>query len=118
MKSFLLLPLISILLLSYGCSKTVIMFTSEPSGAVVTYDKRFIGTTPLYYKVDTKFSEDNTYTFSAIKKGYKSETKVFTDEDWAFDVKKSLPDKVHFVLSPLPPEALEPEPEPEAEPAD
>ena len=115
MKGFCFIPLLFLMLLSCGCSKTVILFTSEPSGAVVTYDKKFIGTTPLYYKIDTKFSEDNTYTFSAIKKGYKSETKAFTDEDWAFDVKKSLPGKVHFDLTPLPPEALEPEPDPEPE---
>jgi len=115
MKNLFFAVIILMMMLSYGCSKTVILFTSEPSGAIVTYDKKFIGTTPFYYQINTKFSNDNEYTFSAIKKGYKSGTQVFTDEDWTFDVKKSLPDKVHFVLSPLPPKALEPEPEPDTE---
>ena len=85
-----------------GCSHQIVKITSTPTGAVVTCDnQRYIGETPLYYKVDAKHGFNNKYKFCAILKGYKGQAKEFIEDEWAFDVKWVIPEEIHFDMEPV-----------------
>jgi hypothetical protein len=80
----------------------MVEITSTPPGAVVTYDHRYIGETPLFYTVESKRGFNNKYKFCAIMKGYKAGAFEFVEDEWAFDVDWVVPGKIHFNLVPEP----------------
>lgn len=84
-----------------GCSRRVVEITSNPSGAVVTYNCRYIGETPLYYTVESKTGFNNKYKFCAILQGYEPGSVEFVEDEWAFDIDWVVPEKIHFDLKPI-----------------
>ena len=84
-----------------GCvGKAVTRITSDPSGAIVTLDKHYIGDTPFTYTVKSMSGFDNTYTFLAIKDGYRTQTKKFQETVTFGGVKSAIPPRIHFTLEP------------------
>lgn len=84
-----------------GCAAPC-RITSNPSGATISLDGRYIGETPMSTSVKHKhFDGVSTYTFTATKQGYRADSKVCQDAsvlDW---VRDTIPPHIHFDLQPV-----------------
>jgi hypothetical protein len=81
-----------------GCTRRIVEITSNPSGAVVTYNQCYIGETPLFYTVESRSGFNNKYKFCVILEGYEPGSMEFIEDEWAFDVEWVIPEKIHFDL--------------------
>ena len=85
-------------LLLVGCT-TITRITSNPAGATVSLDGRYIGETPTSCVVHNKVGWHSTYTFTATKAGYRADTKICQERHgWSDDV---IPPLIHFDLQQL-----------------
>ena len=91
-----------LLMVCSGCvGKAVTQITSDPPGAIVTLDRRYIGETPFTYTVKSMNGFDNVYTFLAIRDGYKMQTRKFQETVTFGGVESAIPPRIHFVLEPI-----------------
>ncbi len=76
---------------------TAVKFTSEPTGATVTYLGAVIGKTPFETSIDDQFGWFSVYSFTATLDGYKPTTIDFP-ELTPLDAQLVVPPKVNFIL--------------------
>jgi len=81
-----------------GCA-SVTTITCNPSGATVTVNGKYLGETPTSAKVSDEFGL-SVYTFTAIKDGYRPESKSIREELFE-DARAAIPPHIHFELKPL-----------------
>ena len=62
-----------------GCGSHYTHIYSEPQGAKVFVDGQFIGKTPCVYN-DARSLGGKSYTFKVKKKGYKTITRIYSQE--------------------------------------
>ena len=79
-----------------GCA-TNVHFTSEPTGATVSYKGKAIGTTPFEYDVHDEFGWFSQYDFVAGLDGYQPATLTFKEKT-PMDAQNVVPPQVNFVL--------------------
>ncbi len=79
-----------------GCAHMV-SFTSEPTGATVTYKDRTIGTTPFAWEAHDDFGWFSVYSFTATLEGYQPATLVYKEEVPS-DAAGVVPKDIHFDL--------------------
>ena len=88
----------AVILVFTGCVNTTI--TSEPPGAEVRLNGRFLGDTPFECKIKQGLGLiGNRYRFTASKEGYNKETKDFYESP-TMNVTEVVPKKIHFKLIP------------------
>ena len=86
--------------LSLGCATTTYV-TSDPEGARISFNEKYQGETPLSVKVSQfQGGLQNTYVFKSEKKGFKSETRVYTG-DLTQPANYVIPSRLHFKLKPI-----------------
>ena len=90
------LPLLASSVLLSACS-TMVDFSSEPSGAAVTYQGKEIGVTPFQYQLKDQFGWFSVYEFTANKSGFQPSTLVFK-EATPMDNANAVPPVVKFEL--------------------
>jgi len=92
-----------------GCAVTNI--TSEPDGAEIWLNNKYIGTTPmLEFKVPQEVGSINKYQFKAYMEGYEITEKAFYESP-TMKVREVIPSKIHFKLVPVSEKKDEAEPE-------
>ena len=74
-----------------------VKFTSQPTGATVTYQGATIGTTPFVYDVRDQFGFFSTYEFTAQWPNRPAVTLVFR-EPTVFHAQGVVPETVDFTL--------------------
>ena len=79
-----------------GCAATITI-TSNPPGASVSVNGKYVGTTPVDAKVSDVFGPGSIYTFTATKNGYQPQTKQ-TREEGLEDARGAIPTHIHFDL--------------------
>jgi hypothetical protein len=80
-----------------GCA-TNVHFTSEPSGATVTYKGLTLGKTPFDYTVHDQFGWWSQYDFVATLDGYQPSTLSF-NERTPLDAQQVVPPQINFTLT-------------------
>jgi len=82
-----------------GCAEhRVVHISSDPSGAVVFYNNKVIGETPLDVTIDQHMSDYSYYSFRVIKDNYRPANKSFKEMYYHQTVEDVIPPKIHFVL--------------------
>ncbi len=86
-----------------GCSTRphVVHISSEPSGAMVFYNEKVIGETPMDTAVDSRPGDYSIYTFRVEKKDYKPAEKFFKEQYYNQSVDDVIPEDIHFTLEEL-----------------
>ncbi len=88
------------LILCFGAGCAVTDITSEPPGADVWLNTRYLGQTPMKYKVKQEIGHMNKYKFTAILEGYQRQSKTYYESP-TMNVIDVIPSKIHFKLLPL-----------------
>jgi len=95
----LVVPLAAVLMA--GCAGMT-RITSNVSGASVSLNGSYIGTTPMDYVVKDIWGSLSVYSFTATKDGYSSDTKVIREENFFLDdARRVIPPHIHFELKSL-----------------
>lgn len=83
-----------------GCGITphVVHISSDPSGAMIFYNDKVLGETPLDTTIDQRLGDYNIYTFRAVKENYKPVRKAFKEQFHQQTVADVIPSTVHFIL--------------------
>jgi hypothetical protein len=76
----------------------VVHISSDPSGAMVFYNDKVIGETPLDTTIDQRLGDYNYYSIRVVKEGYKPARKAFKEQFYQQTIRDIIPTKVHFVL--------------------
>jgi len=72
-------------------------FTSEPSGADVTFDGDYIGRTPFRARIGTTDLDlTSTHVFTATKQGYRQDIQTYYER--SLEGFNCVPDAIHFKL--------------------
>jgi hypothetical protein len=81
-----------------GAPQHVVHISSDPSGAMVFYNDKVIGETPLDATIDQRQGDYNFYSIRVVKEDYKPARKAFKEVYYQQTVQDIIPSKVHFVL--------------------
>jgi hypothetical protein len=83
-----------------GCAQGphVVHISSDPSGAMVFFNDKVIGESPLDTTVEQRSGDYNVYTFRVVKENYKPLRKVFKEQLYHETVQDLIPTNLHFVL--------------------
>jgi hypothetical protein len=81
-----------------GVPPHVVHISSDPSGAMVFYNDKVIGDTPLDMTIDQRLGDYNIYTIRVVKENYKPARKAFKEQFYQQTIQDIIPSKVHFVL--------------------
>ena len=84
----------------YGCGQAphVVHISSEPSGAMVFYNDRVIGETPMDTIIEDRPGDYSVYSFRVVKEDYLPERRVFKEQLYHQTAAELLPPAMHFVL--------------------
>jgi hypothetical protein len=81
-----------------GAPPHVVHISSDPSGAMVFYNDKVVGDTPLDMTIDQRLGDYNIYTLRVVKENYKPARKAFKEQYYRQTVQDIIPSNVHFVL--------------------
>ncbi len=82
-----------------GCgAQQVVHISSDPSGAMVFYNDKVVGETPLDLAVDQHPGDYNYYSIRVVKENYKPAHKAFKEMYYQQTVQDIIPSRLHFVL--------------------
>ncbi len=96
----LLLPALALSLLLLSACKTTTI-TSEPPGAEVWLNDKYVGKTPVNeFKVPQEIGHMNKYRFKAFLDGYETATQTFYESPM-MNVLDVVPSKINFKMTPL-----------------
>ncbi len=96
--SILFMLCISMIFIACGCRATNI--TSEPPGAEVWLNGKYVGVTPIKdFKVTQEIGHMNKYRFKVFLEGYESITKTYYESPM-MNVIEVIPSKIHFKMLP------------------
>ena len=87
-----------VLLGGCGMPPHVVHISSDPSSAMVFYNDKVLGETPLDTTIDQRLGDYNIYTFRVVKENYKPARKAFKEQFHQQTVADVIPSTVHFVL--------------------
>ncbi len=80
-----------------GCASTT-HFTSEPTGATVSYEGKTIGVTPFDYVTHDRWGWFSNYVFTVTKDGYKEKQVKFHESHITDAAEEVVPKSVNVVL--------------------
>jgi len=103
MKSVMLgAGLVVVVALVTGCASQGVRITSNPPGATITYNGRYVGETPTSLSVSDEnvFFHIGKHTFTADKSGYHSDSRIVT-EVMGKEITDVIPPLIHFDLQPV-----------------
>ena len=83
-----------------GCGQAphLVHISSEPSGAMVFYNDRVIGETPMDTLIEDRAGDYSVYSFRVVKEDYVPERRVFKEQLYHQTVAELIPPALHFVL--------------------
>ncbi len=89
---------VGILLGGCGQSPHVVHISTDPSGAMVFFNDKVIGETPMDTIIQQRSGDYNVYTFRVVKEEYMPMRKVFKEQLYHETVHDLIPTTLHFVL--------------------
>ncbi len=92
--------LIALWVLLGGCGQSahIVHISTDPSGAMVFFNDKVIGETPMDTRIAQRSGDFNTYTFRVVKENYMPVRKMFKEELYYQTVHDLIPTTLHFVL--------------------
>jgi len=81
-----------------GQSPHVVHISSDPSGAMIFFNDKVIGETPMTTMVEQRSGDYNIYTFRVLKENYVPQRKIFKEQLYHQTVSDLIPSALHFVL--------------------
>ncbi len=83
-----------------GCGQAphIVHISSEPSGAMVFYNDRVIGETPMDTLIEDRAGDYSVYSFRVVKEDYLPARRVFKEQLYHQTVAELIPPDLHFVL--------------------
>lgn len=72
--------------------------SSEPSGAMVFYNDKMIGETPMETVIEQRAGDYNFYSFRVVKEEYLPARRAFKEQFYSQTVQDLIPPSLHFVL--------------------
>jgi len=92
--------LIALWILLGGCGQSphMVHISTDPSGAMVFFNDKVIGETPMDTKIEQRSGDYNIYTFRVVKEDYLPMRKMFKEERYYQTVGDLIPTTLHFVL--------------------
>ncbi|MDP3565032.1 MAG: PEGA domain-containing protein [Methanoregula sp.] len=83
-----------------GCGQSphVVHISTDPSGAMVFFNDKVIGETPMDTVIEQRKGDYNIYTFRVVKEEYMPMRKVFKEQLYYETVQDLIPATLHFVL--------------------
>ncbi|MBU1568040.1 MAG: PEGA domain-containing protein [Proteobacteria bacterium] len=93
-----LLFAVSMFVAGCGQSPHVVHISTDPSGALVFFNDKVIGETPMDTTVEQRKGDYNIYTFRVLKEDYMPARKMFKEQLYYDTVEKLIPTTLHFVL--------------------
>ncbi len=81
-----------------GQKKHVVHISSDPSGAMVFYNDKVVGETPMDTLIEQRSGDYNVYTFRVVKEDYLPLRKVYKEHLYHETVFDLIPTSLHFVL--------------------
>lgn len=87
-------------LLLAGCGQAphLVRISSEPSGAMVFYNDKMIGETPMETLIEQRQGDYSVYSFRVVKEDYLPARRVFKEQLYSQSVQELIPPSLHFVL--------------------
>jgi PEGA domain len=84
----------------FGCAQAphVVRISSEPSGAIVFYNDKMIGETPMETVIEQRAGDYNYYSFRVLKEEYLPARRSFKEQFYSQTVEDLIPSSLHFVL--------------------
>jgi hypothetical protein len=84
----------------FGCAQAphVVRISSEPSGAMVFYNDKMIGETPMETVIQQRSGDYNFYSFRVVKEDYLPARRTFKEQLYSQTVQELIPPTLHFVL--------------------
>jgi PEGA domain len=84
----------------FGCAQAphVVRISSEPSGAMVFYNDKMIGETPMETVIEQRAGDYNFYSFRVVKEDYLPARRSFKEQRYSQTVVDLVPPVLHFVL--------------------
>lgn len=85
---------------SFGCAQAphLVRISSEPSGAMVFYNDKMIGETPMETVIQQRSGDYNFYSFRVVKEDYLPARRAFKEQLYSQTVQELIPPTLHFVL--------------------
>ena len=92
--------LIAVWMLLAGCGTPphVVHISSDPSGAMVFFNDKVIGETPLTTTIEQRKGDYNVYSFRLLKEDYMPMRKIYKEQLYHETVQDMIPSSLHFVL--------------------
>lgn len=81
-----------------GMKPHVVHISSNPSGAMVFYNDKVLGETPLNTTIGQRTGDYNVYTIRVVKENYKPAQQFFKEQFYHQKVQDIIPPNLHFVL--------------------
>lgn len=84
----------------FGCAQAphAVRISSEPSGAMVFYNDKMIGETPMETVIEQRAGDYNFYSFRVVKEEYLPARRTFKEQFYSQTVQDLIPPSLHFVL--------------------
>lgn len=84
----------------FGCAQAphLVRISSEPSGAMVFYNDKMIGETPMETVIQQRSGDYNFYSFRVVKEDYLPARRMFKEQLYSQTVQELIPPTLHFVL--------------------
>jgi hypothetical protein len=84
----------------FGCAQAphLVRISSEPSGAMVFYNDKMIGETPMETVIQQRSGDYNFYSFRVVKEDYLPARRTFKEQLYSQTVQELIPPTLHFVL--------------------
>lgn len=84
----------------FGCAQAPhsVHISSEPSGAMVFYNDKMIGETPMETVIEQRAGDYNFYSFRVVKEDYLPARRAFKEQLYSQTVQELIPPTLHFVL--------------------
>ncbi len=92
--------IVAILSILSGCGpkSKLVHISSDPSGALVFFNDKVVGETPLDTTVEQRKGDYNIYTFKVLKEDYKPVKRAFKEQLYHETVSDLIPENLHFIL--------------------
>lgn len=91
---------VAVVMVLGGCAQSphVVHISTDPAGAMVFYNDKMIGETPMDTVIEQRKGDYNVYTFRVVKEEYLPVRKVFKEQLYYETVQDLIPATLHFVL--------------------
>lgn len=90
-----------------GAANVPTHITSDPPSALILFNGKELGKTPLQTTVQQQMGDFNAYTFRAELEGYQPGVRIFKEVSFSDTASKVIPENIHFVLQKVPPKKAE-----------